>query len=91
MAQTISALIAHEMGWPCTLYLPDDPLEIMFFSPLGDGGEGLVVMEQINRVAPGAFDRLLRNWPEPHSDTKFAELVDECLRSSSKSPVGMSK
>ncbi len=62
LANRVARIIANEIGWPNGYFLPDDPLEIVFFAPFGDGGEGLAIFAEIEkttgvvRIAPQLKD-----------------------------------
>jgi hypothetical protein len=49
-AAGVGRIVADEVGWPNSHFLPDDPMEIVFYCPSGDGAEGLVISVNFEKV-----------------------------------------
>ena len=67
-AAAVGRIIADELGWPNSHFQPDDPLEIVFYCPAGDGGEGLVISDNFRKTFG-------RNCDFPAAKT-FGEFID---------------
>jgi hypothetical protein len=70
-AAAVGRIIADELGWPNSHFVPDDPLEIVFYCPAGDGGEGLAISDNFET----AFGR---ECDFPAGKT-FGEFIDRNL------------
>jgi hypothetical protein len=70
-AASVGRIVADELAWPNSHFLPDDPLELVFYCPSGDGGEGLVISVNFEKT----FGRKCKFF-----DVKtFGEFVDRNL------------
>ena len=72
LANRVARIIANEIGWPNGYFLPDDPLEILFFAPFGDGGEGLAIFTEIESNI-GCTVRITPSLK--HDQATFADLI----------------
>ncbi|HZN66517.1 MAG TPA: hypothetical protein VFB66_14605 [Tepidisphaeraceae bacterium] len=73
-AAAVGRIIADELAWPNPHFLPDDPLEIVFYCPAGDGGEGLVILDNFEKMFG-------RDCDFPAVNT-FGEFIDRNLATS---------
>lgn len=74
-AAAIGHIIAEELAWPNSHFLPDDPLELVYYCPSGDGYESLTISDNFEKTFG-------RNFKFPDVTT-FGELVDRNLEDSS--------
>lgn len=49
LAEFAGQLIAREVGWPNGYFVPDDPIEIVFYAPAGDGAEFIIVLHELEK------------------------------------------
>ena len=74
-AELVAKVLADEIGWLNPHFIPDDPLEILFFCPRGDGGESLAIFLKIEKKLGHDVGR---EWN--HAQT-FGEFIDRLLAS----------
>jgi len=70
-AAAVGRVVAEEIGWPNWHFLPEDPLEAIFYCPGGDGGEGMVIFVKFEKTFG-------RRCVFPAGET-FGEFVDRNL------------
>ncbi|HEX4797345.1 MAG TPA: hypothetical protein VH370_26360 [Humisphaera sp.] len=75
VAEQVSKIVADEIGWPNHHFLPEDPLEVVLFAPLGDGGEGLVIGDALDKLTGGVCDE-----PWVSKCRTFGEFVEHVQR-----------
>jgi hypothetical protein len=68
LAELAGRVIAEEIGWPNHHFLPSDPVQIVFYCPCGDGGEGLAIFYELEQATE-------RRWRFPDCAT-YGELID---------------
>jgi hypothetical protein len=71
-AAALGRIVADEIGWPNSHFLPDDPLDVVLYSAGSDGGEGLAISYNFEK----AFGRRC----EFGDDRTFGEFVDRNFR-----------
>lgn len=71
-AAAVGRIVAEEIGWPNSHFLPDDPLEIVLYCAGSDGAETLVISDDFEE----AFGREC----EFGGDRTFGEFVDRNFR-----------
>lgn len=79
-ARFLGNVIADEIGWPNSHFVPDDPLEILMFSPVNDGGEILAIDWAVEQRLGHPTD-----WPDVET---FGQLVDGYLDQSRANRTG---
>jgi hypothetical protein len=67
-AAAVGRIVAEEIGWPNWHFLPDDPLELVFYCAGSDGGEGLAISDN--------FEKTFGRECEFADDRTFGEFVD---------------
>ena len=70
-AETVGRIVAEEIPWPNPHFLPQDPLNIVFFCPSGDGAEGVAISYNFENI----FGRPCE-FPEVQT---FGEFIDHNL------------
>ena len=71
-AAAVGHIVADEIGWPNSHFLPDDPLEILFYCAGSDGAQGMAISYNFEK----AFGRRC----EFGNGRTFGEFVDRNFR-----------
>jgi hypothetical protein len=79
-AHFVSGVVAEEIGWPNANFIPDDPLEILFFCPSGDGGEAVAILWTIEKE--------FGKGPEWKNPKTFGQFIDDFLRTMPQNAAG---
>lgn len=81
LAECIGRVLAEQLGWKSTFFLPGDAADVVFHGPRFDFNDPESALEAIIEVLARDFSIsvLAAFWAE-HSCSTFAELVDDLLK-----------